>query len=317
VIFYTARRVSGPITRLQKVASDFEKGSYDEGKEVLERIEKRRDELGRFAQSFSTMAREIRLREKRLSEWNANLEETVRLRTLELEKANKAMASELAEAATYARAVLPARRRGPSAQTGFSSPPRSWGDSFGYHWIDDDTLSLYLLDVCGHGVGAALLSISVVNVLRTGSLAGTDFRNPSAVLANMNAAFPMEQHNEMYFTGWYGVYSRTSRILKLCLRRASPGGPDRSRRERASSLGARGRYRGVPQGGVRDPIRGGVSRLSPLSLQRRNLRDRPPRRRHDDARGILRDPGRPETSCRTRADRRGNPPTAGHRSVCG
>jgi serine phosphatase RsbU (regulator of sigma subunit)/anti-sigma regulatory factor (Ser/Thr protein kinase) len=222
VIFYTARRVSGPITRLQKVASDFEKGSYDEGKEFLEHVGKRQDELGRFAQSFSTMAREIRLREERLSEWNANLEETVRQRTVELEKANKAMASELAEAAAYSRAVLPERLKGAvTTDWVFISSSQLGGDSFGYHWIDDDTLSLYLLDVCGHGVGAALLSISVVNVLRSGSLAGTDFRDPSAVMGNLNAAFPMEQHNEMYFTGWYGVYSRS----KGTLRYASGGHP--------------------------------------------------------------------------------------------
>ena len=222
VIFYTARRVSGPITRLQKVASDFEKGSYDEGKEVLERIEQRHDELGRFAQSFSTMAREIRLREERLSEWNANLEQTVRQRTQELEKANKTMAGELSEAAAYSRAVLPERLKGAVITDWvFISSSQLGGDSFGYHWIDDDTLSLYLLDVCGHGVGAALLSISVVNLLRSGSLAGTDFRDPSAVMGNLNAAFPMEQHNEMYFTGWYGVYSRTTGILRY----ASGGHP--------------------------------------------------------------------------------------------
>jgi serine phosphatase RsbU (regulator of sigma subunit)/anti-sigma regulatory factor (Ser/Thr protein kinase) len=222
VIFYTARRVSGPITRLQKVASDFEKGSYDEGKEVLERIEQRHDELGRFAQSFSTMAREIRLREERLSEWNANLEQTVRQRTQELEKANKIMAGELSEAAAYSRAVLPERLKGAvTTDWVFISSSQLGGDSFGYHWIDDDTLSLYLLDVCGHGVGAALLSISVVNLLRSGSLAGTDFHDPSAVMRNLNAAFPMEQHNEMYFTGWYGVYSRTTGILRY----ASGGHP--------------------------------------------------------------------------------------------
>ena len=222
VIFYTARRVSEPITRLQKVAADFEKGSYDQGKEALEHIGKRQDELGRFAQSFSTMAREIRLREERLSEWNANLELTVHQRTLELEKANKAMASELAEAAAYTRAVLPSRLEGAvSTDWVFITSSQLGGDSFGYHWIDDDTLSLYLLDVCGHGVGAALLSISVINVLRSGSLAGTDFRDPSAVLGNLNTAFPMEQHHEMYFTGWYGVYSRTTGTLRY----ASGGHP--------------------------------------------------------------------------------------------
>jgi serine phosphatase RsbU (regulator of sigma subunit)/anti-sigma regulatory factor (Ser/Thr protein kinase) len=222
VIFYTARRVSGPITRLQKVASDFEKGSYDDGKEILENISRRQDELGRFAQSFSTMAREIRSREERLEEWNANLEQTVRQRTLQLEKANNTMAAELAEATAYSRAVLPERLKGTvTTDWVFISSSQLGGDSFGYHWIDDDTLSLYLLDVCGHGVGAALLSISVVNMLRSGSLSGTDFRDPSAVLRNLNAAFPMEQHNEMYFTGWYGVYSRTTGILNY----ASGGHP--------------------------------------------------------------------------------------------
>jgi len=222
VIFYTARRVSGPITRLQRVAYDFEKGSYDEGKAVLEGIGKRHDELGRFAQSFSTMAREIRLREERLSEWNANLEETVYQRTLQLEKANKAMASELTEAAAYLRGVLPERLKG-AVKTDwvFITSSQLGGDSFGYHWLDEDTLLLYLLDVCGHGVGAALLSISVINLLRSGSLADTDFRNPSAVLGNLNTAFPMEQHNEMYFTGWYGVYNRTDRTLRY----ASGGHP--------------------------------------------------------------------------------------------
>lgn len=89
------------------------------------------------------------------------------------------------------------------------------GDSFGYHWIDDDTFSLYLLDVCGHGVGAALLSISVMNVLRTSSLVDTNFRDPANVLGNLNAAFPMEQHNDMYFTAWYGVYTLSTNNLSF------------------------------------------------------------------------------------------------------
>ena len=34
------------------------------------------------------------------------------------------------------------------------------GDSFGYHWLAPNQLAIYLLDVCGHGVGAALLANS-------------------------------------------------------------------------------------------------------------------------------------------------------------
>ena len=223
VVFFTARKISQPITALQTVATSFEKGSYDGGTGILERIEKRSDELGRFAKSFSAMAQEIRLREERLSERNANLEQTVKDRTAALatamekvEKVNVAIEAELAEAATYSRAVLPGKLTHPvSTDWVFISSSQLGGDSFGYHWLDDDTLSLYLLDVCGHGVGAALLSISVVNVLRTSSLADTNFRDPAHVLGILNAAFPMEQHNDMYFTAWYGVYSRSTNILSF------------------------------------------------------------------------------------------------------
>ena len=43
---------------------------------------------------------------------------------------------------------------------------------FGYHWVDDNHLALYLIDVTGHGLDAALLSVSVANVIRTGALPG-------------------------------------------------------------------------------------------------------------------------------------------------
>ncbi len=88
------------------------------------------------------------------------------------------------------------------------------GDAFGHHWLDDDNLAIYLLDVCGHGVGAALLSISVMNSLRSNALPNTDFRSPSSVLASLNAAFPMETQNNKYFTIWYGVYSLSSRTIR-------------------------------------------------------------------------------------------------------
>jgi serine phosphatase RsbU (regulator of sigma subunit) len=67
--------------------------------------------------------------------------------------------------------------------------------------------------VSGHGVGAALLSVSLLNVLRTQSLQGTDFCDPAAVLKQLNRVFPMERQNNLLFTIWYGVFDRTSRRL--------------------------------------------------------------------------------------------------------
>lgn len=120
-----------------------------------------------------------------------------------------ALDSELKQAAAYVRALLPARLSG-HIRTDWEFIPSTslGGDSFGYHWIDADHFAMYLLDVCGHGIGAALLSISVINALRSESLNHVDFRDPAQVLAELNQVFKMENHNDMFFTIWYGVYHK-------------------------------------------------------------------------------------------------------------
>jgi PAS domain S-box-containing protein len=131
-----------------------------------------------------------------------------------LEETQRRLEDELAEAATYVHTLLPNLLTGP-IETDWRYLPCSHlgGDGFGYHALDPDTLAIYLLDVSGHGVGSALLCISALNVLRTELLAGTDFRDPSAVLANLNVAFPMARNNDKYFTIWYGVYHQPTRTL--------------------------------------------------------------------------------------------------------
>ena len=86
-------------------------------------------------------------------------------------------------------------------------------ETLSVHWVDEDSFAIYLVDVCGHGVGAALHSVSVLNVLRSENFQNTDFRRPDQVLAGLNTVFPMENHKEMYFTIWYGVYHRVSHVL--------------------------------------------------------------------------------------------------------
>ncbi len=127
-----------------------------------------------------------------------------------LQRSQDSLARELTQAAKYVVSLLPQPLDGELQATWEFIPSSSLGgDSFGYHWIDDEHFMIYLLDVSGHGVGAALLSISVMNVLRARSLPDTDFRQPSAVLKSLNDTFPMEQQNGMYFTMWYGVYNKT------------------------------------------------------------------------------------------------------------
>ena len=132
-----------------------------------------------------------------------------------LRRSQALLQDELDQAAKYVASLLPeplderVRTRWkfiPSVSLG--------GDAFGYHWLDDDHFVVYLLDVSGHGVGAALLGVSVLNVLRARSLPGTDFRDPGQVLAGLGGTFTMESHGGKFFTIWYGVYRPSTRELR-------------------------------------------------------------------------------------------------------
>jgi sigma-B regulation protein RsbU (phosphoserine phosphatase) len=131
-----------------------------------------------------------------------------------LQENQKILKQELAEAAGYVRSLLPPPITGAvNATSRFVPSTALGGDSFGYHWNDEDNFAFYLLDVCGHGVGAALLSISVMNVLRSQTLPNTDFLDPCSVLSSLNESFQMEKHNNMFFTIWYGVYNKKTRVI--------------------------------------------------------------------------------------------------------
>ncbi|MDZ7699695.1 MAG: SpoIIE family protein phosphatase [Deltaproteobacteria bacterium] len=139
-----------------------------------------------------------------------------------LVESQAALTNELNQAAAYVRSLLPPKLNGDiTTDWEFIPSTALGGDSFGYHWIDDDHFGIYLLDVCGHGVGAALLSISVINTLRSESLHHGNFLNPGDVLARLNDVYLMESHNNMFFTLWYGVYNTQTRVLDF----ASGGHP--------------------------------------------------------------------------------------------
>ena len=128
----------------------------------------------------------------------------------------EALAQELAQAAGYVESLLPSRLQGEvRTDWKFVSSSELGGDVFGHHWLSTGKLAFYLLDVCGHGVGAALLSISAFNDLRRQNLPDTDFEDPVHVLTNLNRAFPMSAHGGKYFTGLYGVIDLTNRSISI------------------------------------------------------------------------------------------------------
>ena len=154
----------------------------------------------------------------------ADLQSRIHASSAELLKAQEAEAqlkhqhlilqSELSQASQYVRSLLPSPLHGqvdieqyflPSLQLG--------GDIFDYFWLDATNLVIYLLDVAGHGVRPALLSVSLHNLLRSQSLYNTNFYEPWTVLAELNRLFQIDEKGNDYFTLWYGVYNSQTREL--------------------------------------------------------------------------------------------------------
>ena len=164
----------------------------------------------------------LKMQWETIQDLKEGLEEKVALRTKELKEAlterNEALShlnQELTEAAEYVRSILPHPISLGEIRIDWKFIPSTslGGDAFGYFWLDDDHFILCLIDVSGHGVGPALLSVSVLNAIRSQSLPDTDFKDPAQVLTSLNEAFPGEENNDMFFTMWYGVYKKSTREL--------------------------------------------------------------------------------------------------------
>jgi sigma-B regulation protein RsbU (phosphoserine phosphatase) len=132
-----------------------------------------------------------------------------------LQESERRLANEMKQAELYVRSLLPEKLKKGAIRTDWRFVPSAelGGDSFGYYWLDDDHFAFFLLDVSGHGIGSALLSVSAMNALRSQALPQTDFRQPGGVLAALNNAFQMDQQNGLFFTIWYGVYNKPARRI--------------------------------------------------------------------------------------------------------
>ncbi|MGP1383299.1 MAG: PP2C family protein-serine/threonine phosphatase [Thainema sp.] len=151
-----------------------------------------------------------------VNEMNARIRAAMRLYRLnqDLVEQKRLLEAELHEASDYVRSLLPKPANHPiKVECHFLPSLQLGGDCFDYYWLDPDYLLIFLLDVSGHGLGAALPSVTILNLLRSQMLPDVNFYRPETVLATLNENFQMtEQHNK-YFTIWYGVYNCQTRQL--------------------------------------------------------------------------------------------------------
>jgi sigma-B regulation protein RsbU (phosphoserine phosphatase) len=172
---------------------------------------------------------------KRLVEQKAQLEQALAERNRELEtanlglrEANQRMRASLRAAARVQEALLPREAaKIPGLRLAWSFRPCEdlAGDTLNAFALDDRHVALYLLDVSGHGVPAALLSVHLSLMLSPhdssslvrgeGDSAGSPVP-PAEVVGALNRRFAWDA-TERYFTLVYGVLDCDSGQFRYAL----------------------------------------------------------------------------------------------------
>lgn len=149
-----------------------------------------------------------------------------RLAEERLAKANREMQRDLEAAARIQQSLLPttlpelanlevAWHYRPSRELG--------GDTLNILRLDDRTVALYLLDVSGHGVPAALLSVTLAHTLSPYPERSVLFdaagdrwvpAQPAAVAARLNERFKLDSSAPLFFTMFYALFDEKTQTLR-------------------------------------------------------------------------------------------------------
>lgn len=148
----------------------------------------------------------------------SNEVETLRARQRELE-------ADLRAAAEVQRSVMPATPPTfPDLEIAWRFCPCEavGGDLLQVESIDERHVAFYVIDVSGHGVAAAMLSVSIAEnlTLEHGIVAERregvfEPRSPARVLELLDERYPMERSSK-FFTIFYAVFDRETRRLSYC-----------------------------------------------------------------------------------------------------
>jgi phosphoserine phosphatase RsbU/P len=154
-----------------------------------------------------------------------NAEDGLRRAKEELEVANRRMKTELDMAADIQRTLLPQAQislRGAHLSFVFHPCEELAGDTLNFIPLDGERVVLYIIDVSGHGIGAALLSVTLHHLLaylpapfpafaeQRPSASRFDISSPSEVARQLNRRFPMESESLQYFSMIYGILNLRS-----------------------------------------------------------------------------------------------------------
>jgi len=176
---------------------------------------------GIFKYNITTPYLELQKAENRIKLYANNLEKIVDKRTEELKKANEKLTKELDYARFVQQSLLPKKYlsfNGVSFTSRYIPCERLSGDFFGIFKMNKDNIGMYILDVSGHGVPAALLTVLSNNYFRNFHQdINLNVLDPAKILYSFYQEFNRHDFpDEMHIVTLLAVYNTESRELNYC-----------------------------------------------------------------------------------------------------
>ncbi|MEW6251936.1 MAG: SpoIIE family protein phosphatase [Planctomycetota bacterium] len=175
------------------------------------------DFMGGFSAAFNSMTQQLKQAFAKIDRQNQ-----------ELAAANQRMKRDLDAAARVQHTLLPDHLpevAGLQFAWAYRPCDELAGDALNIVRINDGLIGVYLLDVSGHGVPAALLSVTVTRSLHpraagiasvvAGSGPDPPAVDPAEVAARLNALYPMTSNGDHYFTMIYGLLEVHTRRFRF------------------------------------------------------------------------------------------------------
>ncbi|SKC75923.1 MASE3 domain-containing protein [Maledivibacter halophilus] len=151
-----------------------------------------------------------------------NLEKIVNIRTEEFRKANEKLNKELDYAKVIQQSLLPPEKiifENVVFNSKYIPCEKLSGDFYDIYEINKNNIAMYILDVTGHGVPAALLTMFSINNVKSNEKIIKRYRGlkPHKNLKNFYEEFnKLNFPEEMHIVTFFATYNKPNKVLTYC-----------------------------------------------------------------------------------------------------
>ncbi len=164
----------------------------------------------------------IQQREEQVQLFAKHIETIIKKKTTEVGEVNERFQQELEYARNIQQSLLPNRKlviKNTHFVSEYFPCDKLSGDFFDIYKIDDENIGMYILDVSGHGISAALMTMFCNNYIRSTERLIMRFRGlkPHKNLAHFFEEFnKMNFPDEMHMVVFFASYNMTTKVLTYC-----------------------------------------------------------------------------------------------------